>query len=167
MNVLKYCLTILVLLAISGCDNKAYYYTNGATVDNPDPGTVIVEPFTYSTQIAFVDGKKLTVATYINRILSDPYKEASVEIACPELEVLVDGVKLKQTRLFCPIGKELLLDKQINADFATPNGRPQTAVVTVPSIKVTAIDSQELPKFLSKSALTFTLHSYERSFSAH
>jgi hypothetical protein len=161
---LKYGLTMLVIFVIAGCDNKAYYYTNGATVDNPDPGTVSIEPFTYSTQIAFVDGKKLTVATSINRVLSGPYIEASVEIACPELEVFVDGVKLKQTRLFCPVGKELLLDKQINADFATPNGRPQTVVVSVPSIKVTAVDGQ---KVISKSTLTFTLHSYERSFSAH
>jgi hypothetical protein len=164
VSILKCSLTILALLAISACDNKAYYYTNGATVENPDPGTVTVEPFTYSTQIAFVDGKKLTVATSINRILAGPYQEATVDIACSELEVIVDDIKLTQTRLLCPTGKELLLIKQINADFATPDGRPQKVVVTVPSIKVTAADSQEQAKVLNKSTITFTLHEYERSF---
>lgn len=168
MSIIKCCLIIFfVLFVILSCDNKAYYYTNGATAENPDPGTASIEPFTYSTQIAFVDGKKLTVATYINRVSSGPYKEVSVEIACPELEVLVDGIKLKQTRLFCPIGKELLLDKQINADFKTPNGRPKVAVVTVPSMKVTAAGSLAPPIILNKFKVTFTLNEYERTFSAH
>jgi hypothetical protein len=114
-----------------------------------------------------MDGKKLTVATSFMQPLLEPYKEVTVEIACPELEVFVDGVKLKQTRLFCPVGKELLLTEQVNADFATPDGRPQIAVVKVPSIKITTVGSQEPPKVFSQSTVTFTLHEYERGFSAH
>jgi hypothetical protein len=151
-------------LMLEGCNNKAYYYTNGATAANPNPATTVVEPFIFEVQVGVADKKKITVAVFFNRIGGEKYKDASVEFACSEFEVLVDGKKLKPVRVLCPTGKELLQLKQINADFETPNGRPKTAVVKVPSIKVTATDPPQAPVGIRQSTVTFSLREYERSF---
>jgi hypothetical protein len=160
----RHALLSLCLPIVDGCDNKAHYYTNGATVSNPTTATTIVEPFVFDTQIASTDGKKITVTIFFQRIAGEKYKQAIVELDCSQLEVFVHGKKLTPVRVLCPSGTELLQAKQINADFATPNGRPQAAVVTVPSIKVIATDPPRAAIEIRQSSVTFTLNEYERGF---
>ncbi len=161
-NFLNFTLLLMCLFIVGGCD-KAYFYMNAGTIDNPLDRKVI-EPFIFDIQLSSADGKKITVDIFFSRISGEKYQEASVEFACPEFEVLVEGNKLKPVRVMCPSGKELLQLKRISADFATPNGRPKKAVVSVPTITVTAIDSQQKPIEMPKSTITFTLHEYDRSF---
>ena len=164
LNLFGFGLLGLGLFILEGCNNKAYYYTNGATVENPNPGRRVAEPFAFEVQVAHADGKKMTVAVFFNRIPGEKFEEASVEFACPEFEVLVAGQKLKPLHMTCPTGKELLQLKQIYADFATPNGRPQTAVVMVPSIKVTTTGASQKRTDVPRYSVTFTLNEYDRSF---
>jgi hypothetical protein len=154
----------LCLLSTAGCDNKAYYYTNGATESNPNPATTIAEPFVFEAQVSGADGKKITVVIFFHRIAGEKYTDASVEFACSQFAVVVDGKKLKPLRTLCSSGKELLQLKHINADFETPSGRPKVAVVTVPSIKVIAMDPPQAPIEAQQSSVTFTLREYDRGF---
>ncbi len=162
---LSWVLLLFFLSANQGCDNKAYYYIEGAT-HKPETQTVL-EPFVFVTQVKFSDGKKITVGVFIRRNNTEKHKEASVEFVCSDFEVFVEGKKLKLTRVMCPTGKELLELGQINADFATPNGRPKEITVSVPSIKVTTLDSPQKSNSVPKSSLIFTRRDYKRGFGLH
>lgn len=163
---LRWLLLLVCLFATQGCDNKNYVYTAGPYWSSPEASTV-VEPFVFKTQVSFSDGKRITVAVPFLRNNNEKHKQASLEIACAEFEAFVEGKKLKPIRVYCPTGKELLERMHIEADFATPDGRPKQLTVSVPTIKVTALDSPNEPAVLAKSLITFTRQEYKRSFGLH
>ena len=160
---LRWLFLLVCLFATQGCDNKAYYYSAGPHPSSPEASTV-VEPFVFTTQVAFSDGKRITVGVYFRRNNNEKHKQASLEIACAEFEAFVEGKKLKPIRVSCPAAKQPLELGQINADFETPNGRPKELTVSVPTIKVAALDSPNEPTELAKSSITFTRQEYGRSF---
>lgn len=157
-------LMVLYLFVLGGCgDSKGYYYTDGATLENPWPSKKDLDPFVFDAGF-FANEKKIEVGISMSKYPIEKYKDVSIEFDCSELEVLVEGKKLKPLRVMCPLGKEFLELKRISADFATPDGRPSKAVVTFPGIKITSMDSHEQIKEFSKFAVTYTLQEYERPF---